>query len=148
MKGKQEPFWETKTPSDMSAEEWELLCDHCGQCCLYKIEDETTKEVQYTSIACQYLDIDTCQCKIYDQRLEKVPECIKITAHDFDKIHLLPKSCSYRCLHEKRKLPAWHPLICGNSDWVHSEGISVKGRVISAADIHPDDLEAYLMEDE
>lgn len=148
MKENQKPFWETKALSDMSVKEWELLCDHCGQCCLYKIENELTHVVLYSSVACKYLDTETCRCQIYEQRLEKAPDCIKITANEFNKIYLLPESCSYRCLYEKRELPAWHHLISGNSDLVHNKGISVKGKIISARDIHPDDLEAHLLEDD
>ncbi len=147
MKGKQKPFWEIIEMEKMSPRQWESLCDGCGQCCLYKVEDEFTKEVFYSSIACEYLDVENCQCNIYETRLEKDSDCLKITP-DFKKLYLLPKTCSYRRLYEKKKLPSWHPLICQNHDLIHSKGISIKGKAISAKDIHRDDLENYLLEAE
>ena len=57
-----EPFWKTKTLSEMTSEEWESLCDGCGRCCLVKLEDEDTGKIHFTSLACKLLDRKTCRC--------------------------------------------------------------------------------------
>ena len=94
-----------------SDEEWEKLCDHCGICCLYKIEDYHTAEYLYTRIACPFLDIESGNCKSYLERFQKMPTCAKISADTLEISYIwMPRHCAYRCLYEKRPLPQWHPL--------------------------------------
>ena len=91
--------------------EWEKLCDHCGICCLYKIEDYDTGEYRYTRIACPFLDIEKGICLSYLERFKKMPTCAKISAETLEISHIwMPRHCAYRCLYEKRPLPSWHPL--------------------------------------
>jgi uncharacterized cysteine cluster protein YcgN (CxxCxxCC family) len=59
----------------------------------------------------------------------------------------LPKTCAYRLIAEGKALLDWHPLLSGTAETVHSSGISVRAFAISEEYIHPDDLEAHIMQD-
>lgn len=96
----------------LTEEEWEMLCDCCGLCCLYKVQDQDTGEVFYTSVVCPLLDRETARCTAYAERFSRMPSCTKISAENLHKIACwLPKSCAYRCLAEGIALPDWHPLL-------------------------------------
>lgn len=123
------PFWASKTLKDMSPDEWESLCDHCGLCCLVKLEDEDTGEIHKTDIACKLYDSKKCACRSYPTRHSKVDDCIKLTPEAVRTIRWLPRTCAYRLIGEGKPLEAWHPLISGRPDSVHEAGISVKGRI-------------------
>ena len=95
----------------LTEDEWEMLCDGCGLCCLYKVQDEDTGELFYTSIVCPLLNRETARCTAYAERFKKMPSCTKISAENLPKIaRWLPKNCAYRCLLEGLALPDWHPL--------------------------------------
>jgi uncharacterized cysteine cluster protein YcgN (CxxCxxCC family) len=125
------PYWETKRLDQMSAEEWERLCDGCGRCCLVRFEDEETGEVIPTRVACRLFDADTCRCSNYPRRKRYVPDCIKLTPHNIEALTWMPPSCAYRRIFEGRGLPNWHPLITGDQESTHKAGVSVRGQVIS-----------------
>ena len=69
----EDQFWKTKKLEDMSKEEWELLCDGCGKCCLNKIE--LRGKIKFTNTYCRFLDTHNCLCKIYCHRFKQVPDC-------------------------------------------------------------------------
>ena len=69
-------FWESKTLAEMTVEEWESLCDHCGKCCLNKLEDIDSGEIAFTSVVCDLIDLDTCRCSRYSERCSLVPDCL------------------------------------------------------------------------
>lgn len=129
----------------MSPEEWESLCDGCGKCCLQKLEDEDSGEVYYTDVACELLDLNTCRCKDYRHRLQRVPECISLNADTAAQYQWLPKTCAYRLLAEGKALADWHPLISGQAGAELNPEISVRGRVISEAFVHPDEMEERII---
>ncbi len=127
----EKPFWQTKTLEQMTAQEWESLCDGCGLCCLIRFEDEVTGEVIPTRVACKLLDQHLCRCKDYVNRKAHVPDCIKLTPWNIEALAWMPPSCAYRRLHEGRGLPDWHPLITGDPDSVHQAGVSIRDQTIS-----------------
>ncbi|NOX43418.1 MAG: YcgN family cysteine cluster protein [Gammaproteobacteria bacterium] len=139
------PFWETKSLATMTQSEWESLCDGCGRCCLVKLQDEDTDEIFATNVACRLLDIDTCRCRDYDNRMNKVAMCMVLEPEKKDLLRLLPDSCAYRRLDEGKGLPSWHPLLTANSASVHLSGNSVKGYAQSEEYIHPDQLPEHVI---
>jgi len=133
-------FWIGKQLDELTPRQWEVLCDGCGRCCLQKLKNPTTGKVYYTSVACLLLDIETCRCSNYELRHVMVPGCLKLEPENIRKLRWLPKTCAYRRVAEGKDLPAWHPLITGNPQSVHTAGCSIRHRAISEEHIHPDDL--------
>jgi uncharacterized protein len=125
------PFWKTKSLEQMSRKEWESLCDGCGRCCLNKYEEEGTRKIFYTDVACKLLDTDSCRCSDYPNRTKKVKDCLVLTPAVMPEMNCLPPTCAYRLVYEEKDLPRWHPLITGRPESVHEAGISVSGRCVS-----------------
>lgn len=133
-----EAFWEIKSLDEMTPAEWESLCDGCALCCLEKIEDAETGEIEILGVACEHLDLDSCRCRIYTKRLEINPSCLQLAQPGLPR--WLPPTCAYRRLAEGRALKWWHPLISGRRVTVHRAGISIRDKAISARFVDPDDL--------
>jgi len=129
-------FWRAKTLSDMTPEEWESLCDGCGQCCLHKIAQEGRPALK-TNVACRLLDTEACQCKNYPRRKRIVRDCVVLTPETVPGLAWLPATCAYRLVAAGEELPVWHPLVSGDANTVHAAGISVRGRCISERDAGP-----------
>lgn len=97
--------------------EWELLCDNCGVCCFYKIEDEDTEEIFLTTVCCPYLVLSEKKCAVYADRFRCMPTCVKIAPETIaHQAEWLPAHCAYRRLAENRPLPDWHPLFQPTND--------------------------------
>lgn len=111
--------------------EWEAVCNHCGKCCLVKIQDDETEEIFYTDVVCQYLDQESCKCTRYSERCTLVPECLKLTPDNIDKIEWMPKSCAYRTLFEGRPKPPRK---------------SVSGRCVSEKLVAEEELEDHIVD--
>jgi uncharacterized cysteine cluster protein YcgN (CxxCxxCC family) len=130
-------FWE-KPLAELNTQEWEQLCDGCGQCCMHKLEDTDTGELLHTRVACRLFDAASCQCSDYANRLQKVSYCLHIRDLEAEYYHWLPPTCAYRLRMENKPLFAWHPLLSGNRDSVHDAGISMRGRCVSECDVPED----------
>ena len=130
-------FWETTPLDAMTPEQWESLCDGCAKCCLEKLEDEDTRRIAYTNVACKLLDRESCRCIDYAQRSRVVSDCVTLTPALLKDPYWLPATCAYRLVAESRPLPDWHPLNSGDPASVGEAGQSVYGRVIGEDEAGP-----------
>jgi len=140
------PFWKMIPMEQMSARQWESLCDGCGRCCLNKLEDWDTGEIAWTKIACRLLDRHSCRCRDYDNRQDIVPDCIALTPETVRQLSWLPPTCGYRLIRDGLDLYWWHPLVSGDPHTVHEAGISVRGRTVAEDGVPVDDYEDYIVE--
>jgi hypothetical protein len=140
-----QPFWE-KPLAQLSRAEWEALCDSCGKCCLHKVEDADTGEIQATNVACKLLDRHSGLCSSYRTRRAFVPDCVRLGRDNVERLAWLPSTCAYRLRAAGEPLPDWHYLKSGDRETVHEAGISVRGWTVSETEAG--DLEHHLIDRE
>lgn len=141
-----EPFWKTKQLHEMTADEWDSLCDGCGYCCLNKLESSDGNEIEWTNLVCSKLDCQTSHCTVYENRFEIVSDCIKLTPGNVENNNCLPPSCAYRLIAEGKDLYWWHHLISGSRETIHQVGLSVRGRVISDEGYSAEDYSFHVVD--
>lgn len=123
-----------KNLAEISQNDWEKICRHCGRCCLLKLQNEDTEEIYYTNVICRYYDIENNLCTVYEKRCELVPECLKLTPQNVDKLTWMPKVCAYRQLFDKNYKPqALQPL---------------QERVVSETMVNEEELEDHITDGE
>jgi uncharacterized cysteine cluster protein YcgN (CxxCxxCC family) len=141
------PSWVNQPLQELDSNQWELLCDRCGRCCLIKLEDEETGELAYTDVACHLLDGTTVRCRQYADRHRVVPNCLVFNAEGAERFDWLPETCAYRRRAAGLPLPSWHPLVSGDPESVHRAGFSVQGRIVSEQEVDEEELEDHVTHD-
>lgn len=71
--------------------------------------------------------------------------CKKISPDNIGQLTWLPDTCAYRLVAEKKDLKWWHPLVSGDPNTVHHARISVRGVAVSEKNVHPDDMEKFII---
>jgi hypothetical protein len=132
-----EPFWERKSLAEMSATEWEQLCDGCGRCCMVLLEDEKDRLYE-TNIACRLFDVARRRCTDYARRTRLVKDCVALSPDNAAALDWMPETCAYRRLARGQGLPDWHPLVTGTRDSVIDAGVAV-ARAVAEKKVDPDD---------
>ncbi|MBT8150791.1 MAG: YcgN family cysteine cluster protein [Gammaproteobacteria bacterium] len=131
-------FWEQKALEAMSATEWEQLCDHCGLCCLVRIEDADSGVVYDTNVICRHYDCDNVRCNNYAGRESVAHGCEALTPATVREYDWLPNSCAYRVVMRGEPLPETHPLMGGTVDYsVVAQTFFGIGLVQDADDVDP-----------
>ncbi|WP_417489513.1 YcgN family cysteine cluster protein [Maricaulis sp.] len=141
-----QPFWKTKTLSQLTKPEWESLCDGCGKCCLIQLEDEDSGLRLHTDVTCRLFNPDTCRCGDYTNRKQRVPDCVILTPKNVTELEWMPQTCAYRLIGEGKDLYDWHPLVSGDPMSVHQAGMSIRNQVISEDEVDPEDWEDRIVE--
>lgn len=124
-----ERYWESVRLDQMTAAEWEGLCDGCGLCCVHLLADDDN-QIYQTDVVCDLMDLESCQCTQYSRRQQLVPECNKVSLDLPEAFPTMPETCAYRRLYYDQPIPPWHPLITGSTDAMHQGGHSARGKVI------------------
>ena len=98
------------------------------------MQDDETDEIYYTNVICRYYDIEKNICTIYDKRCELVPECLKLTPQNVDKLPWMPKVCAYRRLFD--------------DNYQQQNLKPLRGRVVSETMVTEEELEDHITDGE
>ncbi len=137
-------FWKNKKLCEFTKEEWELLCDRCGKCCLVKLENVDTNKIHYTNVSCKLLCTKTANCTNYKNRKKIVKECVVLNQDNIKNLEWMPKTCSYRLINDGKDLPEWHHLISGSIEKMVRKNICVRNKVTNEKKIRKNDITNYI----
>lgn len=128
--------------------EWESLCDGCGKCCLHVLQDSSTSKLFYTRVTCQFMDLATCRCSVYERRLAVQARCTVLSPDKLEELACLPSTCAYKRIAKNQDLDWWHPLVSGIPATVHLAGASILGKAVSGKSIAIEQLVNYIIRDD
>ena len=72
--------------------EWEAICQGCARCCYEKLDYRG--QIFYTNKPCSHLNTENNRCRIYGQRSELHPDCVRLTP-ELVAAGFLPADCPY-----------------------------------------------------
>ncbi len=83
----------SSTGDDIKLDRMKDICTRCTICCYYKtLKDDGS--VVYSDRPCEYLDVETGICIVYEFRTEAKKDCVRISKKVV-KVGALPQGCPY-----------------------------------------------------
>ena len=74
---------------------WESVCDRCGRCCFERdVTESGSVDVNYAA-PCEFLNLDTHECRVYRHRFEACDRCHRLTPLTALFSRHLPPECAY-----------------------------------------------------
>jgi len=129
-----ERFWEKKTLETFTSQEMEALCDHCGLCCLVRIEDENNGDIYDTNVICTHYDSEKRGCSRYQVRTQLADGCVQLTPELLKLFDWLPDTCAY--VRHSKGLPLLpnHHLLHQNDATKRDEAVDADVQIINVVD--------------
>ncbi len=75
--------------------DWDSLCNRCGKCCYIRFVDKDKNVIVDYNFPCEYLDIQSKTCSVYDGRFKKCEYCGKVNLFRALFNPSLPGDCGY-----------------------------------------------------
>ncbi len=75
--------------------DWDSLCYQCGKCCYSRCVTKDGFVYIYKKDPCEYLDVNTHKCRIYNERFKKCKHCGKVNIFTALFNKTMPEDCAY-----------------------------------------------------